>query len=290
MVALVRTSSSSTAERMRARGARLALAASCALSLAARADGERASTTPASRVELTPPTHIGPAGDAPVVDGDPTRATVEEAIARMRRGVRETKSSRCTFLQQEYVGKMLAPSTIELLSRADGAVYMRWTEGPVKGREVLYRSDRRDGDLLVKHGFLPAITVDPTGMLARQGNRHTVLEAGLVKVAERILEDADRLVKLPRETARYAFLGEKTVHGQRVACWRTEVDRDRYPALYAHHTEICADTTTGLPVTIRAWSKEDGALRLVEDYAFTKCRLNTLTDLDFDEENEAYSF
>jgi len=290
MVAVVRTPSSSKAGRAKIRAARFVLASSCALALSARADGERASTTSAPRVDLAPPTHIGPPSDAPVVDGDATRAAVGVAIERMRKGVRETKSSRCTFLQQEYVGKMLPPSTIELLSRKDGAVYMRWTEGPVKGREVLYRRDRRDGDLLVKHGFLPAITVDPTGMLARQGNRHTVLEAGLVKVAERILEDADRLVKLPKETARYADLGEKTVHGQRVACWRTEVDRDRYPALYAHHTEICADTTTGLPVTIRAWSKEDGALRLVEDYAFTKCRLNTLTDLDFDEENEAYAF
>lgn len=273
-----------------ARVARCVLVALCALSEQARADEERASTTSTPRVDQAPPTHIGPPAAAPVVDGDRARAAVDEAIARMRKGVRETKSSRCVFVQQEYVGKMLPPSTIELLSRKDGAVYMRWTEGPVKGREVLYRSDRNDGDLLVKQGFLPSISVEPTGMLARQGNRHTVLEAGLVKVAERILQDADLLVRLPKETARMIDLGEKTVHGQRAACWRTEVDRDRYPALYAHHTEICADTTTGLPVTIRAWSKEDGALRLVEDYAFTNCRLNTLSEADFDEDNPDYGF
>jgi hypothetical protein len=218
------------------------------------------------------------------------RALVVEHIARMRQGVQSTSSSRCMFHQTEWVGGMLPPSLIELKSRKNGDVYMRWVEGPVAGREVLYRKSAYDGKLLVKHGIFPAITVDPSGYLARQGNRHTVLEAGLVKVSERILEDADLLERLPPQTAVFTDLGKKVQFGQQVACWRTEVDKDLHKALYAHKTEICTDTTTGLPVTIRSWAREGGAIRLVEDYAFVKCQLNTLTDADFDEDNPAYSY
>jgi hypothetical protein len=244
------------------------------------------------RADEHSPSTIGPTPASEIESGRPTdaRAGVVAHIARMRQGVKTTSSSRCTFHQTEWVGSMLPPSKIELKSRKNGDVYMRWLEGPVAGREVLYRKSTYDGKLLVKHGIFPAITVDPKGYLARQGNRHTVLEAGLVRVSERILEDADLLERLPKETAVFTDLGRKVQFGQQVACWRTEVDKDRYPALYAHKTEICADVTTGLPVTIRAWAREDGAIRLVEDYAFVSCQLNTLTDTDFDEKNPAYSY
>ena len=88
----------------------------------------------------------------------------------------------------------------------------------------------------------------------------------------------------------YEKLGRRTIGGEKTSCFRSIFDKKKHPELFAAKTEICVSDKSGLPVEVKVWQHEGGKLRRVGLYRYTKCKLNTLTDRDFDPDNPGYKF
>ena len=84
-----------------------------------------------------------------------------EQLKAMDRRSQEVKDYTAIFRKQEVVnGKLLPPENIALKFQKPFSVYMRWLEGPHKGREVLYVRGKNKGKLIGHEGgffgFLPS--------------------------------------------------------------------------------------------------------------------------------------
>jgi hypothetical protein len=250
-----------------------------------------------------PPTEIGPSQQPAVGSpSDDQGATVDPSsrndaaawalsiIDRIRSATRRVKSTECTFYKEEWKGGGdLAPAQAQLKHRASGDTYLRFDSGPLAGRHILYRPKKNDGKLIVSNPMFN-LNLDPKGFLAMRDSRHSVDEAGLLAICGTILGDARKLKKLPPAAVTYKKLGGRTIAGEKTKCFRSVFDKKRHPQLFAAKTEICVSDKTGLPVEVKVWQHEGGKLRRVGLYRYTKCRINTLTDQDFDPKNKAYRF
>ena len=111
------------------------------------------------------------------------------------RFLRNLNSYSAVFHKQERIGGDLSDlHQIELKVRHSPAfgVYMKWRNGD-KGRQVLFNSEEEDQRMVVKLGglkgkFLPAVKLDPEGSQAMAEARYPVTKAGLLAMAERIIE------------------------------------------------------------------------------------------------------
>lgn len=237
---------------------------------------------------LGPPAGSSPPPSRPTGGPPPGQEAVRDINLLVHRAVRDVKSTECEFTKQEWKGKPLEKSRALLKHRSNGDVFLRFLSGPNEGRDILYRPGV-DDKLLVSNPVMN-LHLDPDGYMAMRNNRHTVRMAGPWTVARRILEDEARVKALPPGVATYENLGRKKVLGEWARCYRSVLDKDRYPDFFAHKIEICVAETHGLPIDVTVWSKEGGQLREVGRYQYERCRTNHLTDRDFDPENPAYRF
>ncbi len=240
---------------------------------------------------------LGASLAAPVqgVPNDPQNPVVQKIAAlnqRMHHAVSGLKSMECTFHRTEYKRKQLDPTEAWLKVRTNGDVFMRITKGANEGRDILYRPNANGGKLLVSNPvFNVSLALD--NFLVTRASRYTLREAGIHRVAKLILDAQDALQKLPPDAATHEWIGPRTVFGQKATCYRSTLDKKKYPQLFAYKSEVCVGDEAGLPLETKVWDEDvpgDGTIRLVGHYKYEKCTFNHLTDRDFDEENPAYRF
>ncbi len=185
-----------------------------------------------------------------------------------------------TFHSTEYISGKVHEATFEVKYRPPNTAYMAWESG----QEVLWNPDRSDKLHVDPGPFLPVIRLDPNGRLAKRGNRHTIHRLGFVPIASLFAADAQRmLADLDQLRPTVDDLGVKSVFGRPAQCYRSVMNKEREPALYAHKVEICFDQATDLPVDLTVWDHEDGELRQIERYRYENLRVDVgLTDTDFD--------
>jgi hypothetical protein len=127
------------------------------------------------------------AGLEPAEDGlEEVAALVASARARLDAiGTYQVRLTR-----QERVGGELQPIEDVLLSirRRPKAVRLEWTDGPHKGREVLYSATENGGLMHVKMAasLVPPLALAPDSPLALRTSRHPITEAGLDTVLDRL--------------------------------------------------------------------------------------------------------
>ena len=99
-----------------------------------------------------------------------------------------------TFSKQEFVGGELSENQVINLKcrHKPFSVYMKWIVGD-KGQELLYVNGQNDDKMLVKMGGLkgrlvPTLKLDPTGSLAMKESRYPITKAGIMALAETIIE------------------------------------------------------------------------------------------------------
>ena len=169
-------------------------------------------------------------------------------------------------------------------------VYMRWMEGPSRGREGLYVLGAHDGKFLVyePRGFQRLFTaaLDPTDARVMEKSRHPVTDVGIGRLLEIVGDNARRAAR--NRVLRVVDRGAHEVAGRRVRQLEGILPRDPRDGYYAYRFQIFFDDEHRIPirVVVHDWSDQ-----LVEDYTYTNLRLNPgLSILDFDPSNKEYGF
>ena len=222
----------------------------------------------------------------PPSEQDADALSFAQALREMHSVGQGLRDATFTMYSREWVGGSRTALTVtEVKFRAPEDAYLVFTEGPNKGRELLWRGPSwNHGKFKVDPGrFLPVLNLSPTGSMAMRGNRHSIRELPPTILVEKIIADARRIEDSPTFAPEVQDLGVSTVRGEASHCWEAKLPKDEDPAFYAVKVRMCANPETHMPNSMRIWDVEDGALRLVEEYDYIGLRVNPgLTDEDFD--------
>ena len=176
-------------------------------------------------------------------------------------------------------------------------VYLRFTApDSVNGREVIWGEDLYDGKMAVHEvGLLLSLKtlwLDPTGIIAMQGQRYPITQIGLVRLVEQLIERGRKDVDDPdvRVTIdpnhRFDDLDTQLIVVRRS---RPSGQPDDFSL-----AEIVIDPNRQLVLAFRSfgWPSEEGAEPpVIESYAYHDLQTNVgLKPEDFDTTNPAYSF
>ncbi|RMF92573.1 MAG: DUF1571 domain-containing protein [Nitrospinota bacterium] len=188
--------------------------------------------------------------------------------------------------QERIEGRLKPESTIAIKFKKPFMVYMKWLDGPHKGREVLYVEGKNDNKLLVQthkwYQFFP-LSLDPYGSMAMEGNRHPITDIGIGRLIQ-LLTTNFRQAQANGEV-QIVEASPDTIF-QRPA-YKIEA---RFPAgkYYAPRVILHIDQEYLLPIQVTVFDEAD---QMVEKYGYTNLRLNVgLTEHDFDKENKDYGF
>jgi hypothetical protein len=196
------------------------------------------------------------------------------------------------FYKQERINGQLQPEqTIQLRIRQQPfSVYMKWV-GPQKfvGQEACFVAGKHNNQMRAKSsgpllGAIGFITLDPRDPKAMANNRHTITEAGLGNLIEKIVAGAEKERSLPPEqltitSGEYRFLNRPVT---RLETTRRVNDG----SFFAHRTVVYFDRETRLPTRFEAydWPRQGGQPGgdLLECYSFVDLKFNVgLTDSAF---------
>lgn len=250
--------------------------------------------------------------DAPSTDGgqdevarevvqataDAARASAFEelaqAIARMQKADARLKDFTATFVRQEYKGgKLLPQETIALKYRAAPlSLYLRWGTGS-SAQEVLWRRGWNDDRLRAHPGSFPDFTVNlkTDSWLAMRGARHPIFRAGFSFMIEMFARDLVTTRAKPSCLGAVKDEGVQDVLAAKARCFEMSTDKESCPEVYAYRARLCVHEELAVPIRIQVWDREDGEVRLVEDYAYGDVKLDVgLRDKDFDPKNDEYRF
>lgn len=176
-------------------------------------------------------------------------------------------------------------------------VYLKFSSPEaVAGREVIWAEDLRDGKLLVREagmlGRVPIPPLDPTGMLAMRNQRYPIMEIGLTKLIEKLIQRGEQ--DREDESIRVDVDETHSFEGREV--WLIRIERSQ-PANNENdfsRAEIIFDPTVKLVLRYRSfgWPEPaDASPPLLESYTYHDLLLNVgLTDRDFDPANPDYDF
>jgi outer membrane lipoprotein-sorting protein len=231
----------------------------------------------------------------PLVVALPLAASGEQRAAELLLGT-EAAYARVTgytarFAKEERVGGVMRPREEAVLKfQRPGRLYLRWTAGPPRGREILYVPGA-NGDRLLVHepGALSrafTFLLAPDSPRILEESRHPVTDVGIGKVVGRVVTDVKR--GLGRGELSLTDQGDDHEAGRRVRRIEMTADRQASERYYAHRVIVDIDADLGLPVAVTAFDVED---RLVGRYEYRDVRLDArLAAMDFDPDNPEYGF
>ena len=210
------------------------------------------------------------------------RIDLEEWFRQAKMLLEKTESYTAVFHKQERIkGTLKTRETVQLKFKKPFMVYMRWIDGPGKGREVYYVPGWNDNRMLVREPALRGtvtLNLHPKSPLAMQGSRHPITEVGL-----------DRMVTLIRDHLQRGWGSngfelkrgqEEMVFGRWVLPVEIVFPKDRRWDSYCYRSLISFDLEKKVPIRVRNFNWED---RLIEDYGYEALHLDPgLTDVDFD--------
>jgi hypothetical protein len=161
----------------------------------------------------------------------------------------------------------------------------------LKGRKVLYVRGQNEGKMLVRNGgkrfSYVTVRLEPDSEAAMKESRYPITETGLKNVTRRLLEKAeeDMLHDPTGANTQVTFFRDAKVDGRtctRIRVTHPEPDEN----LSFHVANVFVDDQLGVPVRVEGYGwpdEEDDAPPLLEEYTFTRLRLNVgLTEAQFD--------
>ena len=235
---------------------------------------------------------------------DRALAFSHEALAAMRSNVydytaRMAKSERIkgTLTKMSYMDiKIRCPRETSQGQQTPFSIYMKFLQPrDASGREVLWIDGRYNGNLLAHQPGvvvgLRTFELPPTGMMAMQGQRYPIYEAGLENLIVKLIEKATRDRAAGMCEVNYRD-GLKMNH--RPCSLIEVVHREKRAPYEFYKAQVLIDNELNLPVRYTAydWPKAPGAKpEILEQYSYVNIKLNVgLTDKDFDPSNSAYNF
>jgi outer membrane lipoprotein-sorting protein len=174
----------------------------------------------------------------------------------------------CIFSKHELIGnRIIKEDNIALKVKRPGHFYMKWQEGPKKGRIAIYVEGQNNNRVLINMGgvmgLLP-VAIDPNGKNALKENRHPITEADFITIFERVTKNYIRCRTDPE-------------------CSPLEIDskdpdtlvlKMKFPpgkGYYTHSGCLTIDRKRWLPIGIvcYGWNNE-----FLEEYSFTDIKIN----------------
>jgi hypothetical protein len=220
-----------------------------------------------------------------------TEAELLQFLDRADRSYAEVNDYTAILLRREWIEEALRPQeTILLKFQRPFRVYMRWIEGPGKGREGLYVAGAHKDKFLVQEarGFRSLVTavLDPSHPRVLEESRHPITDVGIGRLLEIIGENTRRAAR--GGVLRLVDRSPGTVGDRRVHQVEGILPRNSGAGYYCYRVLVSFDQENDLPIRVVVYDWDD---RVVEEYVYTQLRLNAgLTDQDFDPENQDYGF
>lgn len=212
-------------------------------------------------------------------------------LERAERRYAAVQDYSAVMVTREWIQDALEPEkTILLKFQRPFKVYMKWLEGLGQGREGLYVADAHNGKFLVyePQGLRRLFTaaLEPTDPRILEVSRHPVTSVGIGRLLEIVGENVRRATK--HGVLRLVDRGLTKVGGRTTREVEGILPKDKSAGYYAYRVILSFDEEHALPIRVVVYDWED---RLVEDYAYTRLRLNPgFTPADFDPANPDYSF
>lgn len=243
----------------------------------------------------TPAAPESPAAAAPAAH--PLDPAIE-LMMRCRQRYAQIADYSATLVKQEALGdKPAAPHYLQMKCRRQPfSIYFKWIQ-PEAGKEAIF-VEGQNGDRIVTHGtglakaLAGTIHIDPDSSLARKGNRHSIREAGIGNMIEKLISRWN--FERQHQETEVAF-GSVRINGR--PCYRiTTVHPYPDSGKFMFHTLVVyVDIQELLPIRLEGYAYGPQAGRtpgpLLECYTYLDLRLNTgASDLDFSARNPAYSF
>lgn len=263
--------------------------ATAAVLVAGTAGGPEAVAVDGSREIVAAPLAVAPPAGEEFVTGENARfgaaMLIEDGLARFA----DVAAYSATLTKREAIrGSLRPPETVTLkLRHSPFGVYMKWLEGRA-GQELLYVDGEHGGQMLVRPGgwrgrLLGTLKLDPTGDLAMEGSRHSVLETGLRGMAERTLAAlSDDAGGAKRYTLRTAAADGRDAY-------RLTIEADHpAPGVAFRRSDIVIDAELLLPVAVAnyGWPEAEiadpdslSAATLVEEYRYADVDAETPVSL-----------
>lgn len=227
----------------------------------------------------------------PVSMGQGDNAALLSFLDRAERRYDEVQDYTAVLLRRERIGELLRPQeTILLKFQRPFKVYMRWLEGPGRGREGLYVRGAHGDKFLVheprgiRRLFTAALSPSDQRVLAE--SRHPITDVGIGRLLEIVAENARRAAR--NGVLRLVDLGPGEVAGRRVQQVEGILPRKPEAGYYCYRVFLAFDQEHSLPIRVVVYDWDD---QLVEEYIYTELHLNPgLTARDFDPDNSDYGF
>ncbi|MCC9600784.1 DUF1571 domain-containing protein [Stieleria sp. JC731] len=229
----------------------------------------------------------------------------EEALAKMEESLNDYTA---TFVKQQRDDKGNLSERNEMEVKIHTRLRNETNDAPMRiylkfkapeanaGREVIWGKDLNDGLMAVHETSMllswKTLWLDPTGMLAMQGQKFPIYEIGLTRLTEQLLERGKKDLNNPDVkvtiTKEHDYFGRQCELIQATRSKPGGGDDDFSLA------EIIYDPEAMLVLSYRSFGWPDDGnqeLPLLESYEYRDLKTNVgLTDADFDVANEAYQF
>ncbi|HSC72189.1 MAG TPA: DUF1571 domain-containing protein, partial [Candidatus Methylomirabilis sp.] len=164
------------------------------------------------------------------------------------------------MLGRERLGGELRPQERILLKfQRPFKVYMKWIEGPSKGREGLYVSGAHNGKFLlyeprgIRRLFTAAL--EPSDQRVMEQSRHPVTDVGIGRLLEIVGENARRGAK--NGVLQVIDRGTGDLAGRRVRNLEGILPRDQKLAYYCYRVLLSFDEEHHLPIRVVVYDWDD---------------------------------
>ncbi len=251
-----------------------------------------------------------PAGGAPDAqkDANPTLTDLIDEARAIADHLRNNVSDyTATLVARERVkGQLKDESRMQLKIRNANPTtgsglnaYLKFSQpAAARNREVIWQANQNDGKILVHEaGFrrlLGTLELRPEGPVAMMGQKYPITEIGLLRLAEKLIEKAEREAgRGANPPATIEVLENQAIDN--IPCRLYQVtNHDQSGDSDFHIAQVFVDMKRMVPLKYAAymWPEKSGeAPPLEEEYTYLDLKLNVgLSDLDFDPQNPAYDF
>ena len=202
-------------------------------------------------------------------------APLEDAhaiVQRMAASYDGIQDYTAVFLKRERIqGKLLPLETIELRFQEPHNVYMAWQE-PYAGRIIAYVEGENDHKIHVNPGGLLRflrVSLDPVSSLAMQKTHHSVLQAGLRKTIDLLMQQYQHATQGGPVAVHFRGHGKvdnRPAYHLEFICTAGNVE-----PCYAHRGDIWIDHAFYLPTRLQLYTRDN---QLYAYYEYRRLQLN----------------
>ncbi|MFQ5658438.1 MAG: DUF1571 domain-containing protein [Candidatus Methylomirabilales bacterium] len=212
-------------------------------------------------------------------------------VSRMKAAYALVRDYTAIFKKHERVqGVLMDEEVIQLKFQKPFRVYLRWLNGPKKGREILYVDGENENRMQVydPSGIqrLFTLLMDPRGKRALRESRFPITEVGIGRLIDEIANGVTHASL--RGELRLIDHGGGEEGGRLV--WRYELifPDDPTKGYFSPKLLLAVDRELELPVRVVL---HDWTGNVVGDYTYARLHLNPgLAPLEFETANPAYQF